>query len=70
MIVQDLAIPAHLGIVVIHEGASRNATPVSSRPECGQLRAALDEARTQIADLQAELHEVRYQLNRNSSNSS
>ncbi len=44
--------------------------PVTFCPECGQLRAALDEARKQIADLQAELHELRSQLNRNSSNSS
>jgi transposase len=35
-----------------------------------ELRTALDEARKLIADLQAELHEVRAQLNRNSSNSS
>ena len=35
------------------------ATPVVSCPECGQLRAALDEARKQIADLQAEVHELR-----------
>ena len=53
------------------------ASPVASCPECGQLRAALnealgqlDEARKQIADLQAEIHELRSQLNRNSSNSS
>src|SRR6202011_6363466 len=47
-----------------------STTPVASCPECGQLRAALDEARKLIADLQAELHELRSQLNRNSSNSS
>ena len=53
------------------------ASPVASCPECGQLRATLDvalgqldEARKQIADLQAEIHELRSQLNRNSSNSS
>ena len=53
------------------------ASPVASCPECGKLRAALnealgqlDEARKQIADLQAEIHELRSQLNRNSSNSS
>jgi transposase len=47
-----------------------STTPVASCPECGQLRAALVEARKLIADLQAELHELRSQLNRNSSNSS
>jgi transposase len=53
------------------------ASPVATCPECGQLRATLDEAlgqldeaRKQIADLQAEIHELRSQLNRNSSNSS
>src|SRR5450759_2919488 len=46
------------------------ATPVASCPECSQLRAALGEARQLIADLQAEIHELRSQLNRNSSNSS
>jgi transposase len=46
------------------------ATPVASCPECSQLQAALDEARKLIADLQAQLHELRSQLNRNSSNSS
>ena len=53
------------------------ANPVTSCPECGQLRAALDEALgqldeagKQIADLQAEIHELHSQLNRNSSNSS
>lgn len=46
------------------------ATPVASCPECAQLRAALDGARKEIADLQAQLHELRCQLNRNSSNSS
>lgn len=45
-------------------------TPVASCPECSQLRAALDEARKQIADLQTKLHELQSQLNRNSSNSS
>jgi transposase len=39
-------------------------------PECGQLRAALEQAQQQIAHLQAELHELRCQLGRNSSNSS
>jgi transposase len=46
------------------------AIPVASCPQCAQLRAALDEARKQIADLQAELHELRCQLNRTSANSS
>jgi transposase len=46
------------------------ATPLTSCPECRELRAALDEARKLIADLQAELRAVRAQLNRNSSNSS
>ena len=46
------------------------ATPLASCSECGQLRAALDEARKQIANLQAQIHELRAQLNRNSSNSS
>ena len=50
--------------------AESAATPVAFCPECAQLRAALDGARKQIADLQAELHELRCQLNRNSSNSS
>ena len=44
--------------------------PVASCPECGQLRAELDKARKLIAQLQAELHELRAQLKRNSSNSS
>jgi transposase len=39
-------------------------------PECEKLRAALDQAQQQIARLQAELHELRCQINRNSSNSS
>jgi transposase len=47
--------------------SSSSVTPCS---ECGDLRAALEEARLQIAQLQAELHELRGQLNRNSSNSS
>jgi len=46
------------------------ATPAPPCPECGRLRADLDEARKLIAALQAELHELRAQLNRNSSNSS
>jgi transposase len=46
------------------------ATPLASCPECCKLRAALCEARKQIADLQAQLHELRVQLTRNSSNSS
>ena len=46
------------------------ATPGMSCPECGQLRAALEQAQQQIARLQAELHELRCQLGRNSSNSS
>ena len=46
------------------------AVPVASCPECGKLRADLDEARKLIVQLQAELHELRAQLNRNSSNSS
>src|SRR5262252_6047283 len=53
------------------------ATPGISCPECGKLRAALeqtqaalDQAQQQIAQLQAEVHELRCQLNRNSSNSS
>ncbi len=44
--------------------------PMAFCPECGKLRADLDEARKLIAQLQAELHELRAQLNRNSSNSS
>ena len=46
------------------------ATPVTPCPECLRLRAAVDQARKQIAELQAKLHELRCQLNRNSSNSS
>ena len=45
-------------------------TPGIACPECGKLRAALDQAQQQIARLQAEVHELRCQLNRNSSNSS
>lgn len=48
-----------------------------SCPECGQLRAALDQAQAaldqaqqRIAQLEAQLHELRCQLHRNSSNSS
>jgi transposase len=54
-----------------------SSSPVTSCPECGKLRVALDEAlhllneaRLQIARLQAEVRELRAQLNRNSSNSS
>ena len=47
-----------------------SAIPLASCAECGQLRAALDEAFKLIADLRAEIHELRSQLNRNSSNSS
>src|SRR5271166_7124998 len=46
------------------------ATPEFSCPECGKLRVALERAQLQIAQLQAQLHELRCQLNRNSSNSS
>src|SRR5207245_1377955 len=46
------------------------AMPLTSCSECRELRAALDEALKLIAELQAELHELRSQLNRNSSNSS
>jgi transposase len=46
------------------------ATPGTACPECGTLRAALEEAQQPIALLRAELHELRCQLNRNSSNSS
>src|SRR3954452_7203585 len=51
--------------------------PTALCPECGQFRSALEEAlrdleqaRQQIARLEAELRELRSQLNRNSSNSS
>src|SRR5271155_4562715 len=47
-----------------------SAIPLASCPECAQLRAALDEALKLIVDLRAEIHELRSQLNRNSSNSS
>ena len=46
------------------------ATPGTACPECGTVWAALEHAQQQIAQLQAELHELRCQLNRNSSNSS
>ena len=46
------------------------ATAGPACPECGKLRAALEVAQQQIALLQAQLHELRCQLNRNSSNSS
>src|SRR5438067_2405534 len=46
------------------------STPLTSCPECRTLRTALDEAHQQIAQLQAELHELRAQLKRNPSNSS
>jgi transposase len=46
------------------------AIPGPACPECGTLRAALEVAQQQIALLQAQLHELRGQLNRNSSNSS
>ena len=45
-------------------------TPGMACPECEALCAALGQAQQQIAQLQAELHELRCQLNRNSSNSS
>jgi transposase len=45
-------------------------TPVVLCLECGELRSALNKALKQIADLQAEILELRAQLNRNSSNSS
>src|SRR5271165_675414 len=44
--------------------------PVSACLECGRLRAALEEAQLQIAQLQADVRELRAQLQRNSSNSS
>jgi transposase len=44
--------------------------PGTACPECEELRAALKAAQEQIARLQVELHELRCQLNRNSSNSS
>src|SRR5271165_4469187 len=44
--------------------------PVSACLECGRLRAALEEAQLQIAQLQADVRELRAQLGRNSSNSS
>ena len=50
--------------------SDRGAIPGTVCPECVKLRAALEEALQQIARLQAELHELRCQLNRNSSNSS
>ena len=46
------------------------ATAGPACPECGKLRAALEVAQQQIALLQAQLHELRCQLNRNSSISS
>src|SRR5450755_1783163 len=46
------------------------STPLASCPECGHLRTTLEKAQQQIAQLQAELHELRAQLRRNSSNSS
>jgi transposase len=46
------------------------ATPEFSCPDCGKLRIALEQAQQEIAQLQADLHELRCQLNRNSSNSS
>src|SRR3954452_6935938 len=46
------------------------STPLSPCPECGKLRTALDQALQQIAQLQAEVRELRARLNRNSSNSS
>ena len=45
-------------------------TPEMACPECGKLRTALDQAQQQIGRLQAEVHELRCQINRNSSNSS
>ena len=50
--------------------SDRPSTPLASCPECGNLRTALEASQRQIAQLQAELHELRSQLNRNSSNSS
>jgi transposase len=47
-----------------------SAVPLASCAECAQLRAAWDQALKLIADLRAEIHELRSQLNRNSSNSS
>jgi transposase len=46
------------------------SSPVPACPECGRLRAALEDAQLQIAQLQVELRELRAQLGRNSSNSS
>jgi transposase len=45
-------------------------SPVSACPDCGRLRASLEEAQLQIAQLQADVRELRAQLSRNSSNSS
>jgi transposase len=46
------------------------STPLAFCPECGNLRTALEQAQQQIAWLQAEVRELRAQLNRTSSNSS
>jgi transposase len=46
------------------------ATPGTACPGCATLSAALERAWERIARLEAELHELRCQLNRNSSNSS
>ena len=51
----------------MNDSASSSVLPCS---ECGRLRVELEEAQLQIAQLQAELRELRAQLGRNSSNSS
>ena len=50
--------------------ADLSPSPAISCPECARLRVALDEARLLIERLQAEVRDLRLQLNRNSSNSS
>src|SRR5512133_313418 len=44
--------------------------PVASCPECVHLRTLLEAALQRIAELEAEVHDLRGQLTRNSSNSS
>ena len=70
MDVTYIHIPGHGWWYAVTVIGALGAVPRDAEVRGGTLRpAALDEARKLFADLQAQLHELRSQLNRNSSNS-